>query len=79
MIMMINSSPFIPGLKLGYLFYQESVKPFLVDWFPNLKYSAGLLGDGSEVLGFDTPQSMDHHWGPRMQLFLDNEAVEKYS
>ena len=25
---------------------------------------------GSEVLGFDTPVSCDHHWGPRALLFL---------
>jgi hypothetical protein len=76
---MINHSHFIPGHKLNELFYQEAVKPILVDCFPNLKYSAGLLGSGSEVLGFDTPQSMDHHWGPRMQLFVSNEVFEKYS
>jgi len=77
--MMVNHSPFIPGLQLSELFYQEAVKPILVDWFPNLKYSAGLLGDGSEVLGFDTPQSMDHHWGPRMQIFVNDEDFENYS
>lgn len=76
--MMINPSHFIPGLKLSELFYQEAVKPILVDRFPSLQYSAGLLGDGSEVLGFDTPQSMDHHWGPRLQLFVNKEDFEKY-
>jgi hypothetical protein len=28
------------------------------------------MGTGSEVLGFDTPRSADHEWGPRLQLFL---------
>ena len=32
--------------------------------------TAALIGSGSEVLGFDTPQSTDHHWGPRVMLFL---------
>jgi hypothetical protein len=76
---MINPSHFIPGLKLSELFYQEAVKPILAERFPDLRYSAGLLGGGSEVLGFDTPQSMDHHWGPRMQLFVSEEDFEKYS
>jgi hypothetical protein len=41
--------------------------------FPNLKYSAGLLGFGSDVLGFDTVRSTDHNWGPRLLLFLNAE------
>lgn len=62
--------PFVPGLKLSELFYREAVKPILDAGFPNLRYSAALIGYGSEVLGFDTPQSTDHHWGPRLILFL---------
>ncbi len=61
---------FIPGLKLSELFYRETVKPILDLQFPQLKYSAALINTGSEVLGFDTPQSRDHHWGPRLLLFL---------
>ena len=37
---------------------------------PGLRYSAALLGPGSEVLGFDTERSTDHDWGPRLQVFL---------
>jgi hypothetical protein len=29
-----------------------------------------LIGNGSEGLGFDTPMSTDHCWGPRLLLFL---------
>ena len=61
---------FIPGLKLSELFYKEAVKPILDSEFPQLRYSAALIDSGSEVLGFDTPQSRDHHWGPRLLLFL---------
>lgn len=64
---------FIPGLKLGELFYIEAVRPILEQHFPGLAHSAALLGSGSEILGFDTPMSSDHHWGPRVMLFL-NEA-----
>lgn len=46
--------------------------------FPNLRYSAALLGWGSEVLGFDTPISRDHHWGPRVLLFLDQHDSPKF-
>ncbi len=61
---------FIPGLKLGELFYQEAVRPILERHFPTLPHTVAIIGSGSEVLGFDTPMSADHHWGPRCLLFL---------
>lgn len=71
--------PFIPGLQLSELFYRETVKPILDGRLPGLVYSAGLIGQGSDVLGFDTAQSMDHDWGPRLLLFLaeTNFAAQK--
>lgn len=62
--------PFIPGIELARLFFQEEVRPILESDFPRLSYSAALLGSGSEVLGFDTEMSTDHSWGPRLFLFL---------
>lgn len=44
---------------------------------PGLKHSAALIGDGSEVLGYDDPVSTDHHWGPRVMLFLDVGVLER--
>jgi len=70
--------PFIKGLELGELFYSEAVKPILVVRFPDLAYSAALIGPGSDVLGFDTPQSMDHDWGPRLMLFLGEADCESH-
>ena len=67
---------FTPGLKLSALFYSEAAKPILDAFFPQLSYSAALMGYGSEVLGYDDVRSSDHHWGPRFHLFLsphDNE------
>ncbi|MHA2156710.1 MAG: DUF4037 domain-containing protein [Candidatus Hodarchaeales archaeon] len=61
---------FIPGLKLNQIFFEEAVKPILTEHFSSLRYDAALIGPGSEVLGFDDPISSDHHWGPRLQLFL---------
>jgi hypothetical protein len=69
---------FIPGLVLSERFYREVVEPILTDHFPELVYSAALMGSGSEVLGFDTPLSMDHDWGPRLLLFL-SESNHKTS
>jgi hypothetical protein len=67
---------FIPGLKLSELFYKEAVGPILERRFPGLLYSAALIGYGSDVLRFDTPVSRDHMWGPRLQLFLDEENFD---
>jgi hypothetical protein len=69
---------FIPGLQLNEMFYRKVVGPLLATHFPKLAYSAGLIGYGSDVLGFDTPMSMDHNWGPRLQLFLTPAGHEKY-
>ncbi len=62
--------PFIKGLELSELFYADAIRPILARRFPSIGYSAARIGPGSEVLGFDTPQSMDHDWGPRLMLFL---------
>jgi hypothetical protein len=64
----------MPGLDLSRLFYEEAVRPILETEFAGLAYSAALLGAGSEVLGYDTPISTDHDWGPRLQLFLAEET-----
>jgi hypothetical protein len=61
---------FIPGLELARRFYEEVVTRLLHEHFPGLSYSAALIGPGSEVLGFDTEMSTDHHWGPRVLLFV---------
>lgn len=74
----ILNHTFIKGLDLSELFYEEAVKPILAKRFPDLVYSAALIGLGSEVLGFDTPQSMDHDWGPRLMLFLPEADHETY-
>src|SRR4051794_30286141 len=70
---------FIPGLELSELFYLEAVKPVLEVDFPGVQYSAALIGPGSEVLGYDTPVSTDHHWGPRLLLFLREEDYGQYA
>jgi hypothetical protein len=64
--------PFVPGLTLNAAFYREVVAP-LVGRRP---HGAALLGTGSEILGFDTARSMDHGWGPRLQLFVRPSDVD---
>lgn len=72
----IMSLPFIKGLDLCEQFFQEAVRPLLERHFPKLHYAAGRLGGGSDVLGYDTPQSRDHDWGPRATLFLAETDAE---
>jgi hypothetical protein len=63
---------FLPGLDLSEAFYREAVKPIIDEHFSDLVYSAARIGRGSDVLGYDTVQSMDHDWGPKLQIFLND-------
>jgi hypothetical protein len=69
---------FIPGIELNRRFYHEAVKPILDAEFPDVVYTATLIGSGSEVLGFDSAMSTDHHWGPRLMLFLRPDGHAQY-
>jgi hypothetical protein len=65
----MSSPTFVPAVELSGAFYQDVVRPLLV----GRAHSAALLGRGSDVLGYDTPRSTDHDWGPRVQIFLDHD------
>jgi Domain of unknown function (DUF4037) len=64
------TATFRPGLELAGRYYADVVRPLLDAEFPGLRHSAGLIGWGSDVLGYDSPRSTDHNWGPRCQVFL---------
>ena len=68
-------SQFIKGKELCENFFFDCAKPILDEKFADLKYSAGLLGYGSDVLGYDDIVSTDHMWGPRFYLFLDRKDI----
>jgi hypothetical protein len=61
----------VRGIELSRRFYFEAVRPILDRRFSRLEHAAALIGSGSEVLGYDDELSTDHHWGPRVLLFLD--------
>ena len=65
---------FVPGSELSRLFFLDVVQPDLEAAFPGVPYAAGLLGSGSEVLGFDTEMSTDHDWGPRVDIYVGDDA-----
>lgn len=64
--------PAINGLDLARSFYRDSVAPLL-----ECAHTASLIGEGSEVLGYDDARSRDHEWGPRLQLFVDSVDVRR--
>jgi hypothetical protein len=68
----MSASVFRPGLALAQAFYADVVAPLVA--FP---HTACLLGEGSEVLGFDSARSTDHEWGPRVQLFVAADYVDQ--
>ena len=68
---------FIKGLDLCEGFFNECAKPIIDKYFPDLHYSAGLIGYGSDVLGYDDEVSRDHMWGPRFYMFLSENDIDK--
>jgi hypothetical protein len=64
---------FIPGVEVSRRYFHDAIEPVIARVFPDLRYAAALMGYGSEILGFDTPMSTDHNWGPRVLLFLSAE------
>lgn len=69
---------FIPGLKLSEDFFKTLVAQMMERKFPELIYSAAKIDQGSDVLGYDTEMSMDHHWGPKTMIFLGEEDYKEY-
>lgn len=65
---------FIPGIELSRHFYEDVVKKLI-----DRPHAAALIGEGSEVLGFDQQRSTDHSWGPRMQVFVSASHVNEVS
>lgn len=65
------AAAFVPGRELARAFYHD----VLSGPIGALPHAAALLGQGSEVLGFDTARSTDHSWGPRAQIFVEAAAV----
>jgi hypothetical protein len=76
--MQTSETSFISGLDLSEAFYHEAVEPIIRQEFPSLSYAAALIGTGSEVLGLDTEMSTDHHWGPRVMLFVNEVDVTPF-
>ena len=69
----------ISGLELSKCYYETYGKAMLKEQFPEYadRVAAGLVGHGSECLGFDDMWSKDHDFGPGFCLWLTEEDYEK--
>jgi hypothetical protein len=63
------------GLRLSEEFYKTCVAPAIAAEFPRLPHAAGLMGRGSEVLGYDDSMSTDHTWSARVIVFVPGEVL----
>ena len=72
----------IKGLELSERFYKEYGEPMIKNEFPHLldKIAVGLVGAGSECLGYDDDISTDHDFEAGFCILLpDEETVDRRS
>ena len=65
------------GLELSRAFYEQYGAPLLHEQFPETEklVAVGLIGSGSECLGFDDEVSQDHDFEPGFCLLLPDAAA----
>lgn len=68
------------GLELAEKYWTSICEPVIEEIVPEAlpHLAAGLVGEGSECLGYDDEISRDHDWGPGFCIWLDNEDSSKY-
>ena len=67
------------GLELSRAYYEEYGKPMIDTQLAQYKpyLAAGLVGEGSECLGFDDELSTDHDFGQAFCLWVPEELYAK--
>ena len=65
------------GLELSKAYYKEYGEEILKENFPDLwdRLATGLIGSGSECLGYDDDLSQDHDFEPGFCIFIPGEDV----
>lgn len=67
------------GLALSRKYYETYGKPMLEEKFHTYlpKIAVGLVGKGSDCMGFDDTLSQDHDWGPDFCIWVTDETYEE--
>lgn len=70
----------VKGLELSQKYYETYGKAMIDERFPEIadQTAAGLVGYGSECLGFDDEISRDHDYGPSFCIWLPGEIYARY-
>lgn len=71
------------GIELCRAYFEAEGRPMLTELerqYPELKgrLAAGLVGQGSECLGFDDERSRDHDFGASFCIWLPQELYARY-
>ncbi|MFI3238645.1 MAG: DUF4125 family protein [Lachnospiraceae bacterium] len=69
----------LTGMQISKLFFEKSYPLFLEhfsDIVPHIAF--GLIGEGSECLGFDDVYSTDHDFGPGFCIWMPHELYEQF-
>ena len=68
------------GLELSQKYYETYGRTMIDERFPEIadQTAAGLVGYGSECLGFDDEISRDHDYGPSFCIWLPGEIYARY-
>ena len=68
------------GLELAEKYYEAYGKLMIDEQFADIadQVAVGLVGQGSECLGFDDEISMDHDYGPSFCIWLPREVYAQY-
>ena len=69
----------LSGMGISRLYYETYGKPMLEEKYPDYaeRIAVGLVGEGSECLGFDDENSWDHDFGPAFCMWLTAEDYKE--
>ena len=67
------------GMQLSKLYYETFGKQMIQEKFALYKdeIAVGLVGEGSQCLGFDDEYSLDHDFGPDFCLWISKDLYDK--